>query len=65
MRNKVENPENCQESPENSPLSPFFKGGTLISSLYEREGGRDFEAIFKWLNCYPQPKFWNPSIPNS
>jgi hypothetical protein len=30
----VENPENCQESPENPPLSPFFKGGTLISSLY-------------------------------
>jgi hypothetical protein len=60
MRNKAEDPENCQESPENPPSSPFFKGGTLISSLYQREGERDFQAIFKWLNCYKDFIFVHP-----
>jgi len=59
MKIKLESPENCQDSPGNPPLSPFFKGGTLISSLhYKREGGKDFQAIFKWLDCYENDYLW-------
>jgi hypothetical protein len=47
---KVENLRDCMVYEGNPPLSPFFKGGILISSLYKKEGGRDFQAFVKRLN---------------
>jgi hypothetical protein len=32
------------KNPRKSPFIPLFQRGILISSLYQREGGRDFKG---------------------